>query len=129
VFIKFGNHIKTRYYTVQSKAFNKINIKILIFFPSYRFIAKLSGSALTLQASRSCAVAADTWIKLFILNPDFCILASVSDPDPYWIGQWIRIRISIRNPDPDPEGLKGPTRVAKINKFHVLKCWMFSFED
>ncbi len=50
------------------------------------------------------------------------------DPDPDWIriqsGQWIRIRIRIRNPDPDPGGQKWPTKVEKI---HVLKCWMASF--
>jgi hypothetical protein len=32
-----------------------------------------------------------------------CVLDRVADPDPYWIriqsGQWIRIRIRIRNPD------------------------------
>jgi hypothetical protein len=53
-------------------------------------------------------------------------LGRVSDPDPYWIriqsGQWIRIRI--RNPDLDPGGQKLPTKVEKI---HVLKCWMASF--
>ncbi len=47
----------------------------------------------------------------------------VSDPDQDWIriqsGQWIRIRF--RNPDPDPGGQKWPTKVEKI---HVLKCWM-----
>ncbi len=55
----------------------------------------------------------------------------VADPDPNWIriqsGQWIRI--SIRNPDPDLGGQKWPTKVEKIKKFHVLKCWMFSFES
>ncbi len=51
-------------------------------------------------------------------------------PDPEWIriqsGQWIRIRIRFRNPDPDPGGQKLPTKVEK--KIHVLKCWMTSFE-
>jgi len=51
---------------------------------------------------------------------------SVSDPD--WIriqsGQWIRIRI--RNPDPG--GQKWLTKVEKIKKFHVLKCWISSFD-
>ena len=44
----------------------------------------------------------------------------VSDPDPYWI----RIRIRNLNTDPDPGGQKLPTKVEKI---HVLKCWMASF--
>jgi hypothetical protein len=36
--------------------------------------------------------------------------------------------IGIWNPDPDPGGQKRPTKIEKIQKFHVLKCWMFSFE-
>jgi hypothetical protein len=28
---------------------------------------------------------------------------------------------------PDPGELKLPTRIEKVKKFHVLKCWMFSF--
>jgi hypothetical protein len=56
----------------------------------------------------------------------FLLITRVSDPDPDWIriqsGQWIRIRI--RNPDSDPGGQKWPTKVEKI---HVLKCWMASF--
>ncbi len=31
-------------------------------------------------------------------------------------------------PDPDPGGQKLLTKIGKIQKFHVLKCWMFSFE-
>ncbi len=31
-------------------------------------------------------------------------------------------------PDPDSGGPKRPTKMEKIKKFHVLKCWMFSFE-
>ncbi len=31
--------------------------------------------------------------------------------------------------DPDPGGQKCPTKVEKIKKFQVLKCWMFSFES
>jgi hypothetical protein len=61
-------------------------------------------------------------------DPDPVGQTRVSDPDLYWIriqsGQWIRIRIRIRNPDPDPGGQKCPTKVEKI---HVLKCWMASF--
>jgi hypothetical protein len=37
--------------------------------------------------------------------------------------------IRIRNPDPDPGGQKLPTKIGKkFQKFHVLKCWMFSFK-
>ncbi len=57
---------------------------------------------------------------------NFIPTTSVSDPD--WVGiqsgQWIRIR----NPDPDPGGQKQPTKAEKSQIFHVLKCWMFSFE-
>jgi hypothetical protein len=35
----------------------------------------------------------------------------------------------ICNPDPDPRGKKLPTDIEKVNKFHFLKCWMFSFES
>jgi hypothetical protein len=38
-------------------------------------------------------------------------------------GQWIRIRIWIRNPDPDPGGQKSPTKNGKnldIEFFEVL---------
>ncbi len=47
---------------------------------------------------------------------------------PNWIriqsDQWIRIR----NPYPYPGGQKWITKVVR-KKFHVLKCWMFSFEN
>jgi hypothetical protein len=58
----------------------------------------------------------------------------VQNPDPDWIrmqsGQWIRIRI--RNPDTNPESRRAkidPKNRKNDKKFHVLKCWMFSFED
>jgi hypothetical protein len=35
------------------------------------------------------------------------------------LGQWIRIQ----------EGKNDPKKWEKIKKFHVLKCWMFSFES
>jgi hypothetical protein len=42
---------------------------------------------------------------------------------------WFGIRIRIRNPDTDPEGQILPTKLdKKVNKFHFLKHWMFSFE-
>ncbi len=47
------------------------------------------------------------------------------DPDSIGSGQWIQIRI--RNPNPDPGGQKQPRKVEKIQNFHVLKCWKFSF--
>jgi hypothetical protein len=54
---------------------------------------------------------------------------SIADPDPYWIriqsGQWIRNRI--RNPDPEPGGQKMTHKSRKSKKFHVWKCWKFSF--
>jgi hypothetical protein len=38
---------------------------------------------------------------------------------------WIRIGpYSMVSPDPDPGGQK----IETVNKFHLLKCWMFSFE-
>jgi hypothetical protein len=50
------------------------------------------------------------------------------DPDPDWIriqsDHWIRIRNLNTDPDPDPGGQKLPTKVEKI---HVLKCWMAVF--
>jgi hypothetical protein len=30
--------------------------------------------------------------------------------------------------DTDAGGQKRPTKIVKSKKFHVLKCWMFSFE-
>jgi hypothetical protein len=44
----------------------------------------------------------------------------VSDLDS--IRQWIRFRIRIQ------KGKKDPQKLKKIKTFHVLKCWMFSFE-
>jgi hypothetical protein len=41
-------------------------------------------------------------------------------------GLRIWIRIGSVGSDPDPGGQKLPTKVEKIKKFHVLKCWMFS---
>ncbi len=32
------------------------------------------------------------------------------------------------NPDPDPGGKNDPQTKKKGDKFHFLKCWMFSFE-
>ncbi len=39
---------------------------------------------------------------------------------------WIRIGFS--RLDPDPLGQKWPTKMGKVQKFLVLKCWMSSFE-
>jgi hypothetical protein len=49
-------------------------------------------------------------------------LSSVSDPERDWVriqsSQWIRIRIQ--------EGKNYQKKMKKIEKFHVLKCWMLS---
>jgi hypothetical protein len=51
---------------------------------------------------------------------------SESGLDPDQSGLWILNRN--QNPDPDPGGQKWPTKIEKNMKFHVLKCWTFSFE-
>jgi hypothetical protein len=40
----------------------------------------------------------------------------------------LRIRIDFSQLDPDPRGHKRPTKIGKSEEFHVLKCWLFSFE-
>jgi hypothetical protein len=30
--------------------------------------------------------------------------------------------------DPDPGGQNDPEKLKIVNEFHLLKCWMFSFE-
>jgi hypothetical protein len=35
-----------------------------------------------------------------------------------------RIRIDFDQLDPDPGGQNNPTKIEKVKKFHVLKCWM-----
>jgi hypothetical protein len=42
--------------------------------------------------------------------------------------QWIPIDFDFVRLDPDPGEKQGPTKQEKKNKFHVFKCWMFSFE-
>ncbi len=53
------------------------------------------------------------------------VTISLENPDPYepalTLFSWIRFRIRIGNVDPDP-------KKKKVKKFHVMKCWMFSFE-
>ncbi len=39
---------------------------------------------------------------------------------------WIRIRFQIADPDLDPGGQKWPTKIEKVQNFHVFKYWMFS---
>ncbi len=41
---------------------------------------------------------------------------------------WIRIRIQIADPDPDPGGGKNYPKNRTKENFHLLKCWMFTFE-
>jgi hypothetical protein len=71
------------------------------------------------QHSEDCLQSKDN----SVLEKEHFFKTRVSDAD------WIRIR----NPDLDPYpysgGQKLPTKVEKIKKFHVLKCWMFSFES
>jgi hypothetical protein len=54
------------------------------------------------------------------MENNFEVLSSVVDPDPHGsaldLVGWVRIRIQ--------EG----KMTHEMNKFHVLKCWMFSFE-
>jgi hypothetical protein len=40
---------------------------------------------------------------------------------------WIAIHFG--RLDPGPGGQKLPQKLKTVKKFHVLKCWMFSFED
>jgi hypothetical protein len=63
------------------------------------------------------------WISVEVWH----LVSRVSDPDPDGIriqsGQWIRIRIHILNPDPDPGGQKWPTKLEKnqeVSCFQVL---------
>jgi hypothetical protein len=41
---------------------------------------------------------------------------------------WIRIRIGFGRPDPDLKEKNYTKNREKINKFHVLKFWMLTFE-
>jgi hypothetical protein len=49
--------------------------------------------------------------------------------DPDWIRIHLgpRIWIRIRNPDLDQGGKTDPQNKKKVNIFHLLKCWTFSF--
>ncbi len=58
----------------------------------------------------------------------------VTDPEPD--PNWIRLRIQIGSGygsgtgselDRDPKDKNDPQKWEKIKKFHVLKCWKFSF--
>jgi hypothetical protein len=62
-----------------------------------------------------------------VANADYSyVFDSVVDPDLYpdwiWIqwGPWVRIRIK--------EGKNGPEKYKTVDKFHLLKCWTFSFK-
>jgi hypothetical protein len=52
----------------------------------------------------------------FVGNTWRVVSSTVADPDP----NWIQIQ-SGQSVDPDPGGLKWPTKVEKIKKFHVLE--------
>jgi hypothetical protein len=53
--------------------------------------------------------------------PSFILCCSVVDPDS-------RAPLVDPYPDPIPRGQKWPRKIETADKFHVLKCWMFSFE-
>jgi hypothetical protein len=40
----------------------------------------------------------------------------------------IRINFGRLDPDPDPGGQQMTHKKKKVQKFDVLKCWMFSFK-
>jgi hypothetical protein len=41
---------------------------------------------------------------------------------------WIRIGNDLVGCNRIPEGKNDPRKYKKVQKFHVLKCWIFSFE-
>jgi hypothetical protein len=66
-----------------------------------------------------CTYALGGFLYIVMSRGSHCFgSGSVLDPD------------SIRSvdPDPDPGGQKLPTKIEKMKKFHVEKCWMFFFE-
>ncbi len=67
----------------------------------------------------------DTLRGIVLVLLDVC---SVSDPDS------VGSVDPDSEPDPDPGGQKmthknDPQKLKFFYKFHVLKCWMFSFKD
>jgi hypothetical protein len=64
------------------------------------------------------------------------------DPDPDWIRTTSCSITSLVDPDPDPDpvasldpdrsgsrrGKNDPENLKKVKKFHLLTCWMSSFE-
>jgi hypothetical protein len=69
-------------------------------------------------------------MNYLLLKKKIVAITSVVHPDPDWIWiQWFpgsgtgfTIRSGFR------EGKNNPQIRKKLNKFHFLKCWMFSFE-
>jgi len=96
-------------------------------------------------------ISPDTWNKYPIAKTSWCILlvifsglCSLLEPvvdsfnfvfrisDMYYILSVFRIRTRIHSGHwiriPIQEGKNDPQKIEKMKKFHVLKCWMFSFE-
>jgi hypothetical protein len=44
------------------------------------------------------------------------------------VSAWIRLEFD--RLEPDPEGQKWANKIErKVKKFHILKCWIFYYED
>ncbi len=74
----------------------------------------------------------NNFCKCVLQNYPLRLCGSGSGMDPDSVGDpWIRIRIRIFNPDPDPRGQKWPGKKENSLKISCFgsKCWMFSFED
>ncbi len=116
----------------QNNFFFKSTIVPIVFL-TFRKSEWQKDTVLTLKTVQDCyAWIGTVFIETFsFFSQVFCKVADPG-PDPYWI----RVRIpigsgsgSLLDPDPDPGGQKWPKKVTKIKKFHVLKCWTFSFES
>jgi hypothetical protein len=66
----------------------------------------------------------DRWVAHGKTDEKSKHLSRVSDPDPYWLSCWIRIRIS--NTDPDPRVLSG-FNFEKNNLKKNRRKFLFSF--
>jgi hypothetical protein len=65
--------------------------------------------------------------KVPVANADYSyVLDSVVDPEPY--PDWIRIQWGAWNCVRIQEGKNGPEIHKTVDKFHLLKCWTFSFK-
>ncbi len=96
--------------------------------------------------SHEASVPAMNWLKNILLSfkpvyPEFPFLYIIMRPSKWssiWLWEclyqccgsesgtaWIRIDFARLNRD--PRGQQSPTKIKKVKKFHVTKCWMFSF--